>query len=148
MRRPTILKNGIYHIYNRGVSKRRIFQNDKDYRFFLYKLFYYRQKYSIKIASYCLMPNHFHLLLQSTKKSENVAMFMKGLQLSYAFYFNKTYKHSGHVFESSYKNKTITSLAHFIKIMEYIEMNPVRKKLVSKPEDWPYSGRPDVILTE
>lgn len=140
MRKPELRKNVVYHIYNRGVSKRKIFKNDADYRFFMYKLPQYKKKYEIELVSFCLMPNHFHLLVRNSYKGEYIAHFMKSLQLSYACYFNREYKHSGHVFQGSYKNKVIDTPAYLGRIIEYIAMNPVRKGLVAKPEDWPYSG--------
>lgn len=140
MRKPEIRKNIVYHIYNRGVSKWRIFKEEQDYRFFLHRLSRYKKKYDVEIVSYCVMPNHFHLLARSPYKDECISMFMKSLQLSYAHYFNFKYKHSGHVFEGTYKNKVIDTPIYLARIIDYIAMNPVRKKLVSSPEQWLYSG--------
>jgi len=140
MRKPEIRKNIVYHIYNRGVSKRRIFKDDQDYRFFIYRILYYKKKYNIELISYCVMPNHFHLLVKSPYKDNCIASFMKSLQLSYAHYFNSRCKHSGHVFEGSYKNKEVNTQTYLAKIISYIAMNPVRKKFVKSPEDWPYAG--------
>lgn len=140
MRKPKLRKNVIYHIYNRGVSKWRIFKKDADYRFFIYKLAYYKKKYDIEVVSYCVMPNHFHLLLRTSYKGICISRFMKSLQLSYAHYYNRGYKHSGHVFEGAYKNKTVGTGRYLARVINYIAMNPVRKGLVSRPEEWPYSG--------
>lgn len=140
MRKPEIRKNVVYHIYNRGVSKRKIFKAEEDYKFFIYRIARCKKKYTLEMISYCLMPNHFHLLLRSPYKEENISLFMKSLQLSYACYFNRKHKHSGHVFEGSYKNKEINSQVYLARIIDYIAMNPVRKNLVLSPEQWPYSG--------
>lgn len=140
MRKPELRKNVVYHIYNRGVSKLKIFKKEEDYRFFIYRIAMFKKKYDIEIVSYCVMPNHFHLLLRSPYKRENISLFMKSLQLSYARYFNRTYKHTGHVFEATYKNKEVGGPTYLGRIIEYIAMNPVRKGLAFKPDQWPYSG--------
>jgi len=140
MRNPPICSNVVYHIYNRGVSKRKIFLMDDDYRFFMYKLSFYNKKYLINLISFCLMPNHFHLLLYTEDEKENISKFMKGLQLSYAFYYNKKHDHSGHVFQGKYKNKVVNHPLYMDKITKYISENPVRKKLVKAAKEWPYSG--------
>ena len=140
MRKPKVRKNVVYHIYNRGVSKWKIYKKDADYKFFIYKLAQYKKKYEIEIVSYCVMPNHFHLLVRSPYKGEYISQFMKSLQLSYACYFNREYKHSGHVFQGSYNNKEVGTGRYLARVIDYIAMNPVRKGLVLSPEKWPYSG--------
>lgn len=140
MRIPSLYTQVVYHIYNRGVSKRTLFKVDEDYKFFLYKLAYFKQKYAIDMISYCLMPNHFHLLLSTQINKKNISNFMKSLQLSYARYFNRNNGHLGHVFQSSYKNKVIDTQTALARVIQYIAENPVKKKLVAKPEQWPYSG--------
>ena len=140
MRKPEIQKNVVYHIYNRGISKWRIYKEEQDYRFFIHRISRYKKKYDIEVVSYCVMPNHFHLLLRSPYKRENIALFMKGLQLSYAHYFNFKYRHSGHVFEGAYKSKEVGTGRYLAKVIDYIAMNPVRKGLALKPEQWLYSG--------
>jgi REP element-mobilizing transposase RayT len=140
MRIPKLYKNATYHIYNRGVLKTKLYKDDSDYKFFIYKLAFYKKKYDIDLISFCLMPNHFHLLVRSEFNEKNISYFMKSLQQSYACYFNKKYKGSGHVFQGSYKNKIIKSQRYLGKIIQYIAENPVKDKLVMKPEQWPYSG--------
>lgn len=106
----------------------------------MYKLSFYKNKFNIEVISYCLMPNHFHLLLYTKDKKENISRFMKSLQLSYAFYYNRNHDHSGHVFQGKFKNKAVKSDAYMNKIIQYIIENPVRKKLVKDPSEWVYSG--------
>ncbi|MFC1599675.1 transposase [Patescibacteria group bacterium] len=127
-----------YHVYNRGVSQRKIFLNEADYRFFMYKIAFYKLKYSIELITYCLMPNHFHLLLKSGQETIKVSKFMHGLQLSYAKYFNRNYSHKGHVFESRYHFKEVVTPKSLMNVIDYIRQNPVKKKLVVAPEEWPY----------
>ncbi|MBN1494116.1 transposase [Candidatus Peregrinibacteria bacterium] len=138
-RYPSLHSHTFYHIYNRGVSKQKIFLIEADYRYFMYKLAIFKHKYYIKMIKFCVMPNHFHLLIYTQEKPKNISLFMKGLQYTCAFRFNKKYKHSGHVFESCYKIKSIPA-EDLPKIINYIEQNPVRKGLVMRAEDWPYKG--------
>lgn len=138
-RQPALKSHVIYHVYNRGAFQQKIFLHDLDYKFFMYKLSVYIKKYSIKISCFCIMPNHFHLLIYTEDKPKSISLLMKFLQYSYACKYNKRYKHTGHVFEGSYRIKSINA-NDLPKIIEYILMNPVRKKLVMRPEDWPYKG--------
>ncbi len=140
MRKPPISSNTIYHIYNRGVSKRIIFRDESDYKFFMHRIKKFKNQYLVQIVKFCLMSNHYHLLLYTEAKKHNIPMFMKSLQLSYSLHFNKKYDHSGHVFQGTYKSKEITDPIYYNKIIEYIANNPVRKGLVKNAADWPYSG--------
>jgi putative transposase len=138
-RKPELISGQNYHIFNRGVSKRHIFIYDKDFRFFIFQIAAYKKQYFININKFCIMPNHFHLLLNTKHNAENISFFMKNLQYSYACYFNRTYLHSGHVFQSKFVNKAIDE-ADMVKVFYYIEHNPVKERLVHNVKDWPYTG--------
>ena len=95
-------KDTFYHVYNRGFNKQLLFLSENDYDRFVRKIAEYQQRFpSIKVSAYCLLPNHFHFLLQdkSTKdelakkdsRSTSISEFMKGLQLSHAMYFTNKY---------------------------------------------------------
>lgn len=129
----------IYHVYNRGVLKRTLFRLNPDYKFFINKIHSLKTKYSIEVLSYCLMPNHFHMLVYARNNGLDVARFMKSLQLSYALYFNKKYDSAGHVFEGTYRRKVIREPIYLSNIIAYIKNNPVRKGLVKSAEQWSYS---------
>jgi len=134
-----IRKNRAYHIFNRAVSKRKIFKRDADYKYFIFRIAYYKFKYKIDFEIFCVMPNHFHFLLNKGNNPENVKMFMSCLKQTYARYYNREYNHVGHVFESVYKRKPIKNEAHYKYIFNYILNNPVEAELVKNPEDWPYT---------
>lgn len=85
------------------------------------------------------MPSHFHFLIYTRDKANNISKFMKSIQLSYALFFNNRYKHSGHIFQGTYKNTNIHPF-DIPKLISYILQNPVKEKLVKRAEDWPYSG--------
>lgn len=140
MRIPKIKNNVAYHIYNRAILGRKLFHNADDYNFFEYRIKKFKIKYNIEIISHCLMPTHFHLLLKTEECEKLIAKFMKSLQLSHTLHSNAKYKKTGHLFESSYKNKEIDSIKYLVEVMKYIRENPVRKSLVLKAEHWPYSS--------
>jgi len=138
MRYPKLRKNMYYHVYNRAVSKKLIFKRDRDYRYFMYKIAQYKEKYEIEILIYCVLPNHFHLLLKSDHDARNISRFMKGVKQSYAQFFNKKYDHFGHVFEGRFHHKEITTNADLAYVKKYIRNNPVKHGLVKRYYEWPY----------
>jgi len=133
-----------YHIYNRGVDKRNIFIDESDYFRFLEILYffnnseatdYFHSKYRgggpssteelVGILCYCLMPNHFHLIL--TPLVENgIQKFMRKVGTGYAMYFNEKYKRTGSLFENRYKAILIDSDSYFLHLTRYIHLNPVK----------------------
>lgn len=142
----------IYHVLNRGVDKRKIFLDKQDYFRFVHDLFefnnqervnttfYYFNKNNdiasrkinvkkprrliVDIYAFCLMPNHYHLLL-SSRIEGGISKFMKKLNMGYAKYFNQKYERKGTLFESRYKSVLIKQDAHFIYIPYYIHFNPL-----------------------
>ncbi len=119
----TYLENGYYHIYNRGVEKRRIFEDSQDYQRFLYYLKLYlipsdilhKEKpllrphlvranlaEEVELLAYCLMPNHFHLLVHQKTKDATTKL-MRQVLTSYSMYFNKRYERLGSLFEGIFK---------------------------------------------
>lgn len=94
-RKPRIEIAGYYHIINRGVEQRAIFKEANDYKEFEELMCFYAKSYSIIIHNYCLMTNHYHLLIEI--QQENLSKFMRQLNMNYAIYFNKKYKKVGHL---------------------------------------------------
>lgn len=145
-----------YHIYNRGNSKRKIFEDETDYDRFS-KLLYLsnsehqfvfrdiKDVYSIdrgeklvSIGSYTPMPNHFHILLKE-KVENGITKFMHKLGTSYSRYYNLKYKRSGRLFEDKFKSEHITEDRYLKYIFSYIHLNPI--KLI-EPR-WKEKGIPD-----
>ncbi|HVZ58837.1 MAG TPA: transposase [Patescibacteria group bacterium] len=147
-------EDGIYHVFNRGVDKRNIFQDDADYELFLYYLYIYltplekvlRRYHNLPIRlfqknlakqvdllAYCLMPNHFHLLVMA-KDKKGISQFMKQLSNAYTHYFNQKYQRSGALFEGAFKSVGITSDEGLMHTARYIHLNPVVGGLSTEPE--------------
>jgi len=133
-------ENGYYHIYNRGVEKRDIFSDKQDYKVFLHFLKRYLTKPSkspyliqprwkfdlydkINLIAYCLMPNHFHLMIKQFTK-EAMSEFMRALSNSYIRYFNEKYNRIGVLFQGRYKAVIIDVEPYLLHLTRYIHLNP------------------------
>ncbi len=143
----------MYHVYNRGVNKQDIFKDERDYGVFLSFLKYallpedelekhividkdiisIAQRFnlrrerlvgSVELISYCLMPNHFHLLLYQ-KDQDAITRLMRSLATGYAVYFNKRYKRVGSLFQGKYKASHIRTQGYWDHISRYIHLNPL-----------------------
>lgn len=146
------VENGYYHIYNRGIEKRTIFEDEQDYKTFLK---YLKESLSsppdpktitktfsvrgvtfdatprqvknfdkkIDLMAYCLMPNHFHLLIKQIGLMD-INKFMQSLSTRYSMYFNKKYKRIGKLFQGSYKAVLITTDEYLLHLSRYIHLNP------------------------
>jgi len=140
-----------YHLYNRGVEKRKIFLDQRDYRHFIFLLYVCNTKKSIKIrdldkkfergesileiGAYCLMPNHFHLLAKE-KQENGISTYMRKVLTAYSMYFNKKYKRTGTLFESVFKSSHCDTDSYLKYLYSYIHLNPA--KLINK--DWRNAG--------
>lgn len=128
-----------YHIYSRGVNKRRIFLDDADYAFFLSLLKRYlalrpvrRPKHppyrtfsqELDVLTFCLMPNHVHLFIRQHDNKNAVREFMSAVMTSYSKYFNEKYNRLGPLFQSRYLAARIVSDPHLMHISRYIHLNP------------------------
>ena len=111
----------IYHITNRGVRKEPIFYNMIDKHKFIIILAEAYSKFKFKIHAYCLMNNHFHLLIELTDSS--ISKIMQNIQQRYAIYFNQTYQSQGHVFQSRYFSRLVDNPNDFLNVSKYIHLN-------------------------
>jgi REP element-mobilizing transposase RayT len=137
-RKPRIEIAGYYHIINRGVDQRVIFKEAKDYEQFEELMCFYAQCFDIVLHNYCLMGNHYHLLIEI--KKENLSKFMRQLNMNYAIYFNKKYKRSGHLWQGRFKSWYVTDEAYLYTLMCYIEQNPIKANIVKDIKEYPYSS--------
>ncbi len=137
-RRPRIEIAGYYHIINRGVEQRVIFKEADDYAYFEELMCFYMKSYGITLHNYCLMVNHYHLLIETS--TDNLSKFMRQLNMNYAIYFNKKYKRVGHLWQGRFKSWYVTDEAYLYTLMLYIEQNPLKAKMVKNLEEYPYSS--------
>jgi REP-associated tyrosine transposase len=138
-RRPRLFAPGLlYHVIVRGNQRQKTFLSDQDYRAYLERLAKYRERYGYNVHAYCLMPNHVHLLLESS--DQPLAKLMQGLQQSYSQYFNISHRKVGHVFQGRYKAIICAEDEYLVELVRYIHLNPVRAGMVKAPERYRYSG--------
>lgn len=134
-----------YHIYNRGNRKEKIFLQATDYERFLTRLSSYKTELKIDLLAYCLMPNHFHLLLKQ-KNEHTLPKFMLRLCTSYAKYFNIRYETVGRLLQDRFKAKAIESERYLLYLSKYIHLNPA--ELLPSPSPlgaYKWSSYPDYL---
>lgn len=146
-RRRILYPNSFFHVYNRGNRKKRLFYSDKDYKAFLGLLSKYLNIYrQTNLFAYCLMPNHFHLLLKTSSETQDLVKLMHRTMTSYAIYFNKKYLQTGHVFENRYKSKYLPQEQDVQRIFNYIRNNPVKAELCRNPEDYKWLWTSELLF--
>ncbi len=142
-RRARVMVCGYHHVYNRGVAKNRVFLNDLDKEKFLDILGNITKEYKFSIHSFCLMDNHYHLLLENQR--ENLSDGMRQLNAIYAKYFNHKYKRVGHLWEGRFKSWYIADDKYLITLFKYIEANPLKAKMVKKVGEYKYSATYSIL---
>jgi REP element-mobilizing transposase RayT len=96
------------------------------------------ERYGVRIHGFCLIPNHFHMLMQQQELP--VSQAMRSLETNYARYFNKKYHKTGHVFQGRYRGILCDQASHLLELLRYIHLNPVRAGLVEMAHAWPWSS--------
>lgn len=127
-----------YHLMERGIRRQAIYKEESDYQAFISILQSGLEKYGCILHAYCLMTNHFHMLLETGET--DVSKFMKHLAGCYARYFNQKYMYQGHLFEGRYKSILVKDDTYFLQTSRYIHLNPVKAGMVENPEDYPWSS--------
>jgi putative transposase len=139
--------NSYYHLYNRGNRKKKICHSSQDYEVFLNLLYKYLSIYkTVQIVSYCLMPNHYHLLLKSGSQPKDLVKLMHRFMTSYAIYFNKRYQQSGHLFQDRYGSKHLPLQRDIKRTLEYIKKNPIEASLCRRSEDYKWFWCSDLVF--
>ena len=130
----------VYHILTRGNNRQDVFKEKKDYKKYIEILQRYKEKYQFKLYHYVLMTNHVHLVLETTEKGGKLWEIMKGINLSYAQYFKNRYRHIGHFWQDRYKSIIISKDNYLLACGSYVELNPVRAKIVEEPKGYRWSS--------
>ncbi len=148
------ITHSYYHVYNRGVNKQTIFHDEQDYSVFLGLLKRYLSKTQqkdtygrdgvsfyddIELLAFCLMPNHFHLLIYVGERPRAMSELMRRVCTSYTMYFNKRHSRVGSLFQGRYKASRITNDSYLLHISRYIHRNP------EDYYNWEYSSYPYYI---
>ena len=128
---------GIYNVGSRGNGRRTLFHDAVAYELFLELLGGTVARFDWLCHTYCLMPNHFHLLIETTEA--NISQGAQWLKGRYAQWFNKRHGQTGHLFEGRFYGKPVESDAGFLELVRYMLNNPVRAGLCASPDGWKWS---------
>ncbi len=144
----------VLHVFNRGNNKQKIYFSISDFKRFRKKTHQFSKGCRVKILAECLMPNHFHFILNPTHstprtrrhRNPNVAKFIKRLCISHSRYINKKYDRVGHVFQGRYKQRILENEADLVAMSQYIIENPIEAHIVKYPWDYQWLWVHDQIL--
>lgn len=137
-RQDTIASNALYHIVSRGNNQRRIFRSGRDYKKFLQVLEETKKKYPFFLYSYNLLPNHYHLEIETQEIP--ISKIMHQFNNSYAKYFRRRYRGSGHLFQERFFSALIEKDSYFWALARYVDLNAVEAGLAENPKDYPWSS--------
>lgn len=133
--------NLVYHVINRSNARLQIFYTKNDYRLFEKVLEQAKEKYNMRIFTYCIMPNHWHLCLRP-RNDGDLSIFMKWLSMTHTQRWHVAHDSvgSGHLYQGRYKSFIVETNKYLLQLFRYIERNPLRANLVKKAESWQWSS--------
>ncbi len=148
MTRPLRIEypNGWYHVMNRGRRFQDIFESHSDYHLFLRVLHDTVEQFGLRIAAYCLMPNHYHLLVQTPQA--NLSRCMRHINGVYTQRFNREHEIDGPLFRGRYKAVCVESDGHLLEVMRYIHNNPVKAGIAQEMKNYTWSSHHGYISKE
>ena len=132
------------HITARGNARQAIYEDDQDRRTFLEYLSKVIKRYECLCHAYCLMDNHYHLLVE--RQSPTLSKGMKHLNGNYTQAYNKRHNRVGHLFQGRYKGILVDKDNYLLELSRYIALNPVRARMVRSAKDWPWSSYAEAFL--
>jgi len=140
MARPlrVVFEGALYHVINRGNEKNNIFRDERDYRVFLKLLRETVIEHKWICYGYCLMGNHYHILIETPRA--NISKGMKKINAQFTQYFNFRYKRTGHLFQGRFKSNLVEKNSYLLELFRYIVMNPIRAGLCKKPNEYQWSS--------
>jgi putative transposase len=140
MTRPLRIEypGAVYHVTSRGNDKKAVFKDDLDRENFLNTLQHVNKRYNWLCHAYCLMTNHYHLLIETP--DSNLSLGMRQLNGVYTQLFNKRYKRTGHLFQGRFKGILIQKDSHLLEVCRYVVLNPIRAGIVESPQQWKWSS--------
>jgi len=137
----------IYHVLNRGNGKEKIFHKEEDLWAFIELIKEAKKRYPLDIFAYCLMPNHFHIVVRPFQ-ANYLSKWMQWLMTSHVRRYHRHYKTTGHIWQGRFKSFIIQKDEHLLTVLRYVERNPVRARLVFSAKDWNWSSHKERISEE
>lgn len=143
-----VLPNYPHHVVQRGHNRQVVFAEREDYERYLYDLRDLKDAFGVKVYAYCLMTNHVHLLLAPDESVGGLSQLMKTLAARMTRYRNRLEGRSGTLWESRFKSSLVQSDAYLLACSRYIELNPVRARIVRHVAEYPWSSYPQRVGLE
>jgi putative transposase len=138
-RRLQWTEEACYHLMDRGHNREPIFADDEDRQAFLNLVGRYQKRFALRIYHYCLMSNHFHLLVQ-LGDPRRLSALMAGLLRAYVHHCSRRYDFAGHLWQGRFKSPAIECRTYLLSCGRYIERNPLEAALVAEPWQYPWSS--------
>ncbi len=130
-------ESGVYHIVLKGINRQDIFFDEEDFQRFLNTLEKKKLENRFVVYGYCLMNNHVHILIR--EKNDKISRIMSRVGTSYAWWYNRKYGRSGHVFQGRYGSECVEDNTYLLTVVRYIHNNPVKAGMVKVPGDYQWS---------
>lgn len=137
-RQPRVENIGFHHVINRGVARGDIFFKDDDFKKFLEILKDAKLRYHFTLHSFCLMSNHYHLLIET--RSENLSLIARQINSKYAQYFNIEYNRVGPLWQGRFKNSFVYDDSYLLILLKYIEQNPIKANITKTIGEYEWSS--------
>lgn len=134
----------VYHVINRGNGGGTVFHENRDYQAFSDIVKKAKRVFGVKLFAYCLMPNHFHMVVLPTK-AEHLSKWMQWIMTSYVRRYHRDYGTNGHLWQGRFKSFIVQQDEHLIRLMRYVEGNPVRAGLVNMSKEWYWSSHRETL---
>jgi putative transposase len=131
----------IYHALNRGNRRETVFHKPADYDAFVQTIAEARQRLPVDLLGYCVLPNHFHLVLR-THEAGDLGRWMQWLLTAHVRRYHRHYGTTGHIWQGRFKAFPVQDDDHLATVLRYVERNPLRAELVSRAEYWKWSSLP------
>ncbi len=141
-RRPRVATGGyVYHVLNRAVGRATLFKSDVDYAMFVQVLEQAAARVPMRLLAWCVMPNHWHLLLWP-RRDGDLSAYLRWLTVTHTQRWHATHRTAGTgpLYQGRFKSFPVQDDAHYWQVCRYIERNPLRAKLVRRAELWPWSS--------
>jgi len=140
MTRPLRIEfpDAVYHVTSRGDRREAIFADDEDRRTLLDVLAQALSRFDAQALAYCLMGNHYHFVLHT--RAANLSLLMRHINGVYTQAFNRRHRKVGHLFQGRFKAILVDREAYLLEVVRYVDLNPVRARMVGEPTGWPWSS--------
>ncbi len=140
MTRPLRLEfeGAFYHVTSRGDRREPIFDDDEDRREWLAVLAEGLDRFQATVYAYCLMGNHYHVVMQTHRP--NLSRLMRHINGVYTLRYNRRHGKVGHLFQGRFKAVLVDQESYFLEVYRYVDLNPVRARMVQRPGNWPWSS--------